>query len=153
MGYAFALLRWGDPETKKKLLWLLVPLGILIIRRLLRKDKKKKGKNNSHEQDHAPSNPMTNTPDFYIRKLEEKLIRSGFSRKPHETYEQFFIRIREKAFSRQDIPSLMTVIRIHKQLRFGPRPISSRKQVRLKTETDRLIRNCTIINTKSNPIN
>jgi hypothetical protein len=40
--YGFALLRWGNPETKKKLLWLLVPLGILMIRRLLRKDKKRK---------------------------------------------------------------------------------------------------------------
>jgi|GEM_PF-501911 len=139
MEYGLALLRWGNPETKKKLLWLLVPLGILIIRRLLRKDRKKKEKSNSHEQDHAPSNPMTNTPDFYIRKLEKKLMRSGFSRKPHETYEQFFIRIKEKAFSRQDVPSLITVIQIHKQLRFGPRTISSKNLALLKSQTDHLI--------------
>ncbi|NDY73899.1 hypothetical protein DO021_19375 [Desulfobacter hydrogenophilus] len=152
MGYGFALLRWGNPETKKKLLWLLVPLGILIIRRLLRKDKKRKEKSLRHTQNHDPSGSMADTPDFYIRKLEEKLIRSGFSRKPPETYEQFFIRIREKAFSRQDIPSLVTVISIHKQLRFGPGPISSQKQRLLKTKINRLVQKCTIINTKSDQI-
>ncbi|WP_020586005.1 transglutaminase-like domain-containing protein [Desulfobacter curvatus] len=147
MGYGFALLRWGNPETQKKLLWLLVPLGILIIRRLLRKDKQKKKKSLRHEQNRSPSGLGTATPDFYIRKLEKKLIQSGFSRKPHETYEQFFIRIREKAFSLQDVPSLMTVIRIHKQLRFGPRPISGRDMALLKSQTDRLIQKL------SNPVN
>jgi hypothetical protein len=136
--YGFALLRWGNPETKKKLLWLLVPLGILMIRRLLRKDKKKE-KSNLHEQDHDPSGPVKHLPDFYIRKLEKKLARSGFERKPHETYEQFFMRVKEKTFSPQDIPSLMTVIRIHKQLRFGPRPISGNDLAILEAETDRLI--------------
>lgn len=136
--YGFALLRWGNPETKKKLLWLLVPLGILMIRRLLRKDKKKE-KSNLHQQDHDPSGPVKHLPDFYIRKLEKKLARSGFERKPHETYEQFFMRVKEKTFSPQDIPSLMTVIRIHKQLRFGPRPISGNDLAILEAETDRLI--------------
>lgn len=152
LGYGFALLRWGNPETKKKLLWLLVPLGILIIRRLLRRDKSQKEKKLGHAQNRNASGSLTNTPDFYIRKLEEKLIRSGFSRKPHETYEQFFIRIKGKAFSQQDVPSLMTVIQIHKQLRFGPHPISSQRQGQLKTQTDRLIQNCTGLNTKSKPI-
>jgi hypothetical protein len=152
LGYGFALLRWGNPETKKKLLWLLVPLGILIIRRLLRKDKSQKEKKLGRVQNRSASGSMTNTPDFYIRRLEEKLIRSGFSRKPHETYEQFFIRIKGKAFSQQDVPSLMTVIRIHKQLRFGPHPISSQNRRQLKTQTDRLIQKCTSINTKSKPM-
>jgi hypothetical protein len=115
-----------------------VPLGILMIRRLLRKDKKKE-KSNLHEQDHDPSGPVKHLPDFYIRKLEKKLARSGFERKPHETYEQFFMRVKEKTFSPQDIPSLMTVIRIHKQLRFGPRPISGNDLAILEAETDRLI--------------
>lgn len=139
MEYGFALLRWGNPETKKKLLWLLVPLGIMIIRRLLRKDKKKEKKSSLHEQDHGPSGPVTGNPDFYIRRLEEKLAHSGFTRKPHETYEQFLTRIKEKAFCLQDLPSLMTVIRIHKQLRFGPRPISGKDLALLKNQTDRLI--------------
>ena len=153
MGYGFAMLRWGNPETKKKLLWLLVPLGILIIRRLLRKDKTQTHKKRNHAQNHATSGDMPNTPDFYIRRLEEKLVRSGFSRKPHETYEQFFIRIKEKAFSQQDIPALVTVIQIHKQLRFGPRPISSQKQDQLKTQTDRLIEKCTVSATIATPKN
>nr|WP_320191283.1 transglutaminase-like domain-containing protein [uncultured Desulfobacter sp.] len=140
MGYGLALLRWGNPENQKKLLWLLVPLGILIIRRLLKKEKKKK-KSHSRTGNNSPSGPMTDTPDFYIRKLEAELIRSGFSRKPHETYEQFFIRIKEKAFSRQDIPSLITIIRIHKQLRFGPQPISDKDVARLKSQTDQLVQN------------
>lgn len=144
LGYGFALLRWGNPETKKKLLWLLVPLGILIIRRLLRKDKNPKEKKRGHEQNRTAPGAMPDTPDFYIRRLEEKLVRSGFSRKPHETYEQFFIRIKNKAFSQQDLPSLMTVIQIHKQLRFGPHPISSQEQVQLKIQTDRLIEKCTV---------
>ena len=140
LGYGLSLLRWGNPETKKRLLWLLVPLGLLIIRRLLRKDKTKKKKSLGHAQDLTTPGSMTNTPDFYIRKLEEKLVRSGFSRKPHETYEQFFIRIKEKAFSQQDIPSLTTVIQIHKQLRFGPHPVSDKDLVLLKEQTDWLIR-------------
>nr|WP_321403147.1 transglutaminase family protein [uncultured Desulfobacter sp.] len=152
MGYGLAVLRWGNPETKKKLLWLLVPLGLLIIRRLLRKDKTKKENKLGHAQNHATSGAMPDTPDFYIRKLEEKLVRSGFSRKPHETYEQFFIRIKEKAFSQQDVPSLMTVIQIHKQLRFGPHPISSQKQIQLKTQTDRLIQKCTVARTNAKPM-
>ena len=139
MEYGFALLRWGNPETKKKLLWLLVPLGILMIRRLLRKDKKKEKKSNRHEQDQGPSGPGMQNPDFYIRRLEKKLTQSGFAKKNHETYEQFLTRIKEKAFSRQDVPSLMTVIRIHKQLRFGPGPISGEDLALLKSQTDRLI--------------
>ena len=140
LGYGFSLLRWGNPETKKQLLWLLVPLGILIIRRLLRKDKTKNKKSLGHAQDLTTPGSMTNTPDFYIRRLEEQLVRSGFSRKPHETYEQFFIRIQAKAFSQQDVPSLMTVIQIHKQLRFGPHPVSDKDLMLLKEQTDWLIR-------------
>ncbi|MDX9964843.1 DUF4129 domain-containing protein [Desulfobacter postgatei] len=98
-----------------------------------------KEKSNLHEQDHYPSAPFNHHPDFYIQKLEKKLARSGFERKPHETYEQFFMRVKEKTFSPQDIPSLMTVIRIHKQLRFGPRPISGNDLAILEAETDRLI--------------
>lgn len=138
MGYGLALLRWGDPETKKRVLWLLVPLGILVIRRLLRKDKRKKKKSRTHDQNYSPPGAGRVKPDFYIRKLEKELARAGFVRKPHETYEQFLIGIKDKAFSPQDLPALMTIIRIHKQLRFGPEPISGKDLVLLKTQTDRL---------------
>jgi hypothetical protein len=153
LGYGFSLLRWGNPETKKRLLWLLVPLGILIIRRLVRKDKNQKKKNPGHARNRTTPGATTDTTDFYLQRLEERLVRSGFSRKPHETYEQFFIRIKNKAFSQQDLPALMTVIQIHKQLRFGPHPISSQKQIQLKAQTDRLIETCTVSGTAAGPMN
>ena len=153
LGYGFSLLRWGNPETKKRLLWLLVPLGILIIRRLVRKDKNQKKKKTDHARNRTTPGATTDTTDFYLQRLEERLVRSGFSRKPHETYEQFFIRIKNKAFSQQDLPRLMTVIQIHKQLRFGPHPIASQKQIQLKAQTDRLIEKCTVSGTAAGSMN
>ena len=79
-----------------------------------------------------------NTRTFTSENLKRNWPLSGYTRKPHETYEQFFMRIREKAFPPQEIPSLTTVIRIHKQLRFGPHPVSGKELALLESETDKL---------------
>ncbi len=139
MEYGFDLLRWGRPETKKKLLWLLVPLGVLLIRRLLQKDQNRSGKKGPEESLRSPENPAAAC-DFYIRRLETQLARSGFRKAPHETYEQFFTRINNLAFPLEEVKTLGTIIQIHKKLRFGPVPVSLKEQAVLEAGVDRLIR-------------
>ncbi len=120
LSYGILYLRWSDAEFKKKILWLLVPLALLIIRRLLQdRNKKRKFKINPQEPDEG-SLPVIDNSRFSLYELEKRLNRIGYQKEPFETYENFLIRIKKKAFQADASAIISLIIQKHNKLRFGP---------------------------------
>ncbi len=138
IGFGLASLRWGDPGMKKQLLWLLVPLFILIIRRLLKEENKNTKKAASIDLTLQDTVPGADNSLYYLYKLEEKLEKSGYERKKYETYGYFFERIKDSVFIKGSEKSITEVIKLHNRLRFGNYPLTGDEIDLLKENTDRL---------------
>ncbi|MFH1153543.1 MAG: transglutaminase domain-containing protein [Pseudomonadota bacterium] len=132
--------RWGDDNTRKQLLWLLVPLALILLRRIMAPgDRLKKARtlNQPLKQDAGPGDVSPNyAMNIFLQILEKK----GFPRKPGETLCRFFQRIREQAFNQIDHPALEQAVRLHQSLRFSPEPLPPKDYHRLED----LIRNLKI---------
>lgn len=118
-----AILRWHTPDLQKKVLWLLVPLAWIIIRRLLR-DRKKREPDEPPADTEPPWDPSAANAAFAIHRLEDKLAALGYPRMAHESFRAFLTRVCEDLYPVLNRDLIEAVIRRHNRLRFGNEPMN-----------------------------
>ena len=117
LGFKLSQLRH---ETGAKLmnqygLWLILPLGLLLLFRLRRSNRIKR----IRVPDKRQEDGKHKNPDISFHLIENTLSQKGFVRYPHETYSSWLDRI-EHHFGSKDIHhNLRTILQLHNKLCFS----------------------------------
>lgn len=130
--FAFSDWRWrnGEDRITKHSVWLLVPLLIILIRRLYFGRQVKRVRTDRAKESMPRSVPGTDS-DFY--QIEKKLSESGFARYPWETFFHWVRRI-ESCSSGISAEPLYSLLKLHYRCRFDPDGISPDEKILLKTK-------------------
>lgn len=117
LSYKFSQLRWDENGLRKHVLWLLIPLFLIIARRVRQGKKiKKKGKL-TRKQEHTTSKyPRHTINDFQL--LEERLEKLGFIKKEGETYAKWLKNVQKTLLANQTDRHINQALKLYYQQRF-----------------------------------
>lgn len=146
MSHWLAMLRWGSAGARKHLLWLLVPLALIILRRL------RSGSNRTRPENRIQpdSQIRTSWPDLPASPLliiQDHLIRKGFHKPAHETCGHFVERLKTRAFNTHAHAGIDEMIELHNRLCFSESGITDQDLARF-SET---VRTLAAMTEKSDP--
>jgi len=123
--FTFKFSEWRWQERKKGLarywVWLVIPLMLIIVRRLYVKKWVKQVKIEPEERDPAEQKIGIDS-KFY--EIEKRLIELGFSRYPYETFSSWIRRIEKIESSEVSTDPLHSILVLHYRYRYDPHGIS-----------------------------
>jgi hypothetical protein len=125
IGFKFSRWRWRETrdDMSNYLLWVLIPLVLFILRRLM-KSRMTRVREESEKQIEVRPWPGDGSP-FYA--IEAFLNRLGYERRPHETLRSWLARIADSENFYCDISTLYPLLNIHYRSRFDPRGITDQE--------------------------
>lgn len=132
--FSFKFSEWRWQEREKGLarywVWLLIPMMLIIVRRLYVRKWVKQVKIDSEERDPAEQKIGIDS-KFY--EIEKRLIELGFSRYPYETFSSWIRRIEKIDSLAISIDPLHAILALHYRYRYDPRGISPAEKSTLET--------------------
>lgn len=138
LGFQLSRLRH---ETGKELmnqygLWLVLPLGVILVFRLKKAGDIKKvsaAAGHAKKQKRSPSSPS-------FLWIEAALTQKGFPRNLHETYSGWIDRIQDQFDNRAALPLLKKLLQLHHQNRFGKSGLTGNRQQELENGIQRFLK-------------
>jgi hypothetical protein len=130
--FEFSRWRWGHAEWKRYMLWLIVPLLVFAVARLLLHKQWRR----AHAKSTVPKGAAKRWPGFdsEFYTVEQRLAKAGLGRQDGETNSDWLERIGQTELI--PIDGLQTMLGWHYRLRFDPHglDISERAQLRASVE-------------------
>ncbi len=140
--FTFKFSEWRWQERKKGLagywVWLLVPMMLVIVRRLYVGKWVKQVKIDPGERD--PTEQKIGI-DSKFYEIEKRLIELGFSRYPYETFSSWIRRIEEIGSSTVSIDPLHAILALHYRYRYDPRGVSPAEKSTLESSVSLWLEN------------
>ncbi len=136
--FKLSQLRWGNKEgiIRKYAWWLLLPLFIILARRLFVGEKIKRIKTDSKPKKISKYNQGRDSA-FYL--VEEKLNELGFDRYPWETMSAWLKRIEKASPMNMGYDALLPILRFHYRGRFDHRELNQEEKEKFKSEVESII--------------
>lgn len=131
--FTFSDWRWrnGEDRVTKHSIWLLIPLFIILVRRLYFSKQVKRI--SAEKPSESMSHPVPGADsDFY--QIEKKLGESGFARYPWETLSVWIRRI--ESHCGISVVPLYALLKLHYRYRFDPEGIFPDERVMLKAKAE-----------------
>ncbi|MBW1942878.1 MAG: hypothetical protein JRJ51_08580 [Deltaproteobacteria bacterium] len=128
--FQYSQWRWSEREGSwaKYLGWLLIPLILLLVRRLYTRKRIKRSKGEKAERLEVDTRSGMDSA-FYL--IERKLLVHGYERKPWESLFKWFKRIEEETSGDFSSESLEAILALHYRYRFDPNGITGEERDRL----------------------
>ena len=128
--FQYSQWRWGEREGgwARYLGWLLIPLILLLVRRLYTRRRVKQIRKEKGEMPGAETRSGT---DSALYLIERKLLLQGYERKPWESLFKWFKRIEEETSGDFSSESLEAILVLHYRYRFDPNGITRDERDRL----------------------
>jgi hypothetical protein len=129
--FKFSSWRWSEREggISKHMGWLLIPLILLLARRLYSRNRVKRREKEEEMKGRQKSSPGMDS-EFYL--IEKKLTELGYVRHPGETLSDWVRRI-EGEYPADASPVLESILSLHYRYRFDPKGITSAERSALKS--------------------
>ena len=122
--FQFSKWRWGKASYTKYLIWLLIPLVLFLVYRIVFNKRR-------HRRGNSASDASRSWPgmDSELYLIDRKLAASNLQRLPGETLCQWQARL-EKTYARTT--RLETIVQLHQRYRFDPNGLSTEERIRLR---------------------
>jgi hypothetical protein len=129
--FNFSSWRWSEREggISKHMGWLLIPLILLLARRLHSRNRVKRRAKREEMKGRQELRPGMDS-EFYL--IEKRLIELGYPRRPGETLSEWIGRI-EGESPDDSTPRLQSILSLHYRYRFDPKGITSEERATLKS--------------------
>ncbi|MCP4691579.1 MAG: transglutaminase domain-containing protein [Desulfobacterales bacterium] len=133
LSFNFSRLWQKRGEFKGYAAWLIVPLAIILIRRLRGGERIKRlmKKEDGKRKKASPPRPDS---DFYL--IENRLAELGFERRPWETPRSWLERIQKSAPSLLEAKRLLPALHLHYRRRFSPDGLDAEEKANLKSRVE-----------------
>lgn len=123
LSYEFTKWRWRNQENSNDwLLWLILPLGLVLIWRLYSREKVARFQKQVTKRENTLA--LTGTDSAFFQ-IVQRLNTAGYIRQPGETLSVWLTRIQASQMSQVDIQTMLT---LHQRYRFDPASISGQEQ-------------------------
>lgn len=132
--FKFSSWRWSEREggIPKHVGWLLIPLVLLLAKRLHSRNRVKRGRKREETKGREKLRPGMDS-EFYL--IEKRLIELGCPRHPGETLSGWIERIEGK-FPYDSRRPLQCILSLHYRYRFDPKGITSEERSALKSSAE-----------------
>lgn len=140
-GFKFSEWRWDRRQgIGKHILWFLIPLALLLIRRLSTQKRVQRREDKQKDGSGKPKRKGTDSPFFLIEKtLKEK----GHTRDPGETYTAWINRLeRTEVIASLTYKPLRPLLDLHYRYRFDPKGLTEAEKKTLKSGVKQWIDHC-----------
>ncbi|MFC1858755.1 transglutaminase family protein [Thermodesulfobacteriota bacterium] len=129
----FSEWRWreGEGSRAKHAVWLLIPLALILIRRLYSRDKVKRVIEEKISQTQTRDRAGMDS-EFYL--IEKTLAESGFTRDRGETLSAWILGIEESRRSSFSGLQMQEILALHYRYRFDPGGVSDTERAELKVK-------------------
>lgn len=123
--------RWSEREGAwtRYLGWLLIPLILVLVRRLYRRRRVRQSRGQGTRESASPRQAGMDS-DFYL--IEKKLMAQGHERRPWEPLGTWLRRIEEETSGDFSSRPLMGIMALHYRYRFDPNGITGEERDRLQ---------------------
>jgi transglutaminase-like putative cysteine protease len=129
LSYQFSKWRWRETDDRSSndwLLWLILPLGLILIWRLYSREKVSR----SDKSALIATNTVVIGADSAFFEIVQRLNAAGYIRQSGETLTAFLKRINAEQMSE---PNIQTLLRLHQRYRFGSARLSGAEKTELTT--------------------
>lgn len=130
--FQFSKFRWGQTHWREYLLWILVPVLLLLLYRILFR-RRSRARRQSGKSLPAIILPGLDS-EFYL--VEQNLARRGVARRPNEPLSGWLERASADLALRELRPSILALLNLHYRYRFDPRGLAGSDRERLRREAD-----------------
>ena len=132
--FKFSSWRWSEREggISKHMGWLLIPLILLLARRLQSRNRVKRREKREKMKGRQKLTPGMDS-EFYL--IEKRLIELGYPRHPGETFSEWIGRI-EGESPHDSTQRLQSILSLHYRYRFDPKGITSEERSTLKSSAE-----------------
>lgn len=131
--FKFTEWRWSEKEggLTKYMGWLLIPLGIFILKRFYSRKRLNKDREKREDKEGKDIREGTDSA-FYL--IEEKLAQSGYSRRASEALTDWLERIETLNPQSVSFGSLKPILDLHYRYRFDPKGITADEKASLRSD-------------------